>query len=368
MNRRTLSAPLLLALVLVAAVWAAGCVWSFEEQRTFAHRLGFHVDWLLPTVADGLPVAMAAVAFAAAVNGRAATAARLGTLLAVGGSVASNALNAATRTHGDRTTIVVAAAIPVLAGIAFEVLLGELRKQVLHRRGLATPAPIPTLRPVRLVLSPRTAWTEWRTAVLLATAPGSRPSTPDTHVPAEATPGWDALPVHPTLPSGTSVPALPGSHPDAVREVTGKRSRLALPPPVAAAGQDSVDVAERLEREALAAGRRGTTTDAVRRALHVRYDAARDALHAARARIAAQDSHEQQAPTDPATPPADDVPASVTSTDNEHQDHADEHVPPAGAGDVARRFVVVPPAAVDHDADVDEDQEQGDAVRVAVPV
>ncbi|WP_322778796.1 DUF2637 domain-containing protein [Frankia sp. Cas4] len=175
--RRTLSGPLLLALVLVAGVWAAGAVWSFKEQSEFAHRLGFTIDWLLPAVADGLPVAMGAVAFSAAVDGRPATAARLGTALAVGGSVASNGLNAWSRTGGDLKTVIVACAVPTLAGIAFEVLLGELRKQVLSARGEISRRtrlePVPPLRPIRVLLDPVREIGQWRRHVLAVTDPAA---------------------------------------------------------------------------------------------------------------------------------------------------------------------------------------------------
>ncbi len=175
--RRTLSGPLLLALVLVAGVWAAGAVWSFKEQSEFAHRLGFTIDWLLPAVADGLPVAMGAVAFSAAVDGRPATAARLGTALAVGGSVASNGLNAWSRTGGDLKTVIVACAVPTLAGIAFEVLLGELRKQVLSTRGEISHRirlePMPPLRPIRVLLDPVREIGQWRRHVLAVTDPAA---------------------------------------------------------------------------------------------------------------------------------------------------------------------------------------------------
>lgn len=174
---RDMPVPLLIALVLVAAVWAAGAVWSFDHQTRFALALGFHPPQLLPLVCDGLPVAMAAVAFAAAVDGRPATAARLGTALAVAGSSVSNGMYAHRRSDGDLTTVIVAVAIPVMAAVAFEVLLGELRKQVLQARGRPAPAPIPPLRPIRVALDPFRELGQWRRHVLTVTDPAVDPET-----------------------------------------------------------------------------------------------------------------------------------------------------------------------------------------------
>ena len=87
-------APVIIALIVVALVWIAGAIWSFEHQTKFAASLGFNFPQLLPSVADGLPIALAATAFAAALDGRPAMAARLGTALAVAGSAASNGIYA----------------------------------------------------------------------------------------------------------------------------------------------------------------------------------------------------------------------------------------------------------------------------------
>ncbi|WP_239382562.1 DUF2637 domain-containing protein, partial [Frankia sp. CIT1] len=66
-GKRSVAWPLIVSLVLIAGVWAAGAVWSYDHQSHFAQSLGFHHGYLLPAVADGLPVAMAAVAFSAVV-------------------------------------------------------------------------------------------------------------------------------------------------------------------------------------------------------------------------------------------------------------------------------------------------------------
>ena len=167
--------PLGFALSMVAAVWALGCVWSFTEQTAFARAKGFADPALLPLVIDGLAVSMAAVAFAASLDGRPALAARLGTALAVTASAASNGLWAAERSSvaasgPDLPTVVVGAGIPLAANIAFEVLLAELRRQVQRRRGLPAPAPLPTLRVARLLLAPASTFRTWRCEVLEVTA------------------------------------------------------------------------------------------------------------------------------------------------------------------------------------------------------
>jgi hypothetical protein len=163
--------PLALALAAVAGVWLAGCVWSFEEQTAFATAKGFAVPELLPLVLDGLAVSLAGVAYAAALDGRAAVQARAMTACAVAASSASNGAWAWTRTSADVGAVVLAAGVPVAANVAFEVLLGELRRQVHRRRGLPAPVAVPWPRPVRLALAPVLAWREWRDAVLTLTAP-----------------------------------------------------------------------------------------------------------------------------------------------------------------------------------------------------
>ena len=173
-SKRSMSAPLVISLLLIASVWAAGAVWSFDHQKRFARALGFHHDYLLPAVADGLPVAMAAVAFSASLDGRGATAARLGTALTITGSAISNGMYAWRRSH-DLTTVVVALAIPVMAAVAFEVLLGELRKSVMQARGVTPPVPVPHLRPIRVLLDPRREIAQWRRHVLTVTDPAADP-------------------------------------------------------------------------------------------------------------------------------------------------------------------------------------------------
>lgn len=175
--------PLGLALSAVTAVWAFGAVWSFTEQSAFARAKGFSDPALLPLVLDGLAVAMAGVAFAASLDARPAVGARLGTALAVASQSTSNGLWAAERSTGptgpDWTTVAIGAGIPIAANIAFEVLLGELRRQVQRRRGLPAPAALPSLRLVRLLLDLPTAFREWRTEVLALTSPAApRPPQP----------------------------------------------------------------------------------------------------------------------------------------------------------------------------------------------
>ena len=146
-----------------------GCVWSFREQALFAQVKGFHLPWLLPAVIDGLAIALACVAYAASLDGRPGVVARLGTAVAVAASAASNATFAWQRS-GDPTTVVIAAGVPVAANLAFEVLLHELRRQVLRRRGLPAPAAVPYPRLIRVVLAPCSTLRQWRRLVLDLTA------------------------------------------------------------------------------------------------------------------------------------------------------------------------------------------------------
>lgn len=161
--------PMALALAVVAIVWVGGCVWSFEEQTSFATFKGFHLPWLLPLVIDGLAIAMAAVAFAAALDSRPAVFARLGIAFSVALSATSNASWAWERSKGDPGTIALAIVVPVLANLAFEVLLSESRRQVLRRRGQPAPVSLPYPRLARLLLSPFSTFLQWRRLVLDAT-------------------------------------------------------------------------------------------------------------------------------------------------------------------------------------------------------
>ncbi|MEU1810921.1 DUF2637 domain-containing protein [Micromonospora aurantiaca (nom. illeg.)] len=165
-------APTVIALALIAAVWVCGAVWSFEEQTRLAQQLGFEIPELLPLTLDGLAVAMAAVAFAASLDARPAVYARLITAVAIGASAASNASAAWRRSAGDEQTVVIAAGVAVAAMFAFEVLLGEVRRQVLRHRGQPGPVAIVYPRLVRLFLSPWPTFTSWRRLVLDATDPG----------------------------------------------------------------------------------------------------------------------------------------------------------------------------------------------------
>ena len=172
--------PLTLALLAVAGVWLAGAVWSFEEQTRYAASRGFTLPWLLPLVLDGLAVSLAGVAYAAALDGRPAVQARVMTAVAVIASAASNGAWAWTRTAAasptgvpDPGAVVLAVGVPVASILAFEVLLGELRRQVHRRRGQPAPVAVPAPRLVRLVLSPWGTFRQWRATVLAVTAPAT---------------------------------------------------------------------------------------------------------------------------------------------------------------------------------------------------
>jgi hypothetical protein len=187
--------PLSLALVAVGLVWLGGAVWSLEEQTAFARSLGFALPVLLPLVLDGMAIAMAAVAFAAGLDARPAVLARLGTVAAVVCSAASNGSWAWTRTAGDVQTITLAAGVPVVANAAFEVLLAEVRRQVLRRRGQPGPVAITYPRLIRLVLAPVQTTLVWRRLVLAATDPAAaypRQTRPDRLMLATAQAGQPA--------------------------------------------------------------------------------------------------------------------------------------------------------------------------------
>lgn len=185
MNRRLLAhLPVGIALTLIAGVWLAGAVWSFEEQTHYAQANGFTTPELLPLVLDGMAVAMAAVSWAASLDARPAVFARLVTAVAIAASSASNGAWAWTRSAGDVQTIVLAAGVPVVAMLAFEVLLSEVRRQVLRRRGQPGPVAVAPPRLIRVALAPWSTLTAWRRLVLDATDPRKSFATQPVDAPA----------------------------------------------------------------------------------------------------------------------------------------------------------------------------------------
>jgi len=188
---RVISPVMALALTGVLVVVVAGDVWSFREQTDLARDLAFDIPWLLPVVLDGLAAALAAVAFAASLDGRPALGARLGTALAVTASAASNlaaaALRLGTESPRDRIALAIAAGIPVAANLAWEVILGELRRQVMRRRGLPAPVPVPWPRVVRVILAPVSTVRSWRRVVLGLTDPAGGHVTGDPVTPRVVT-------------------------------------------------------------------------------------------------------------------------------------------------------------------------------------
>lgn len=203
--------PLGLALAAVGLVWLGGAVWSFEEQTAFAQSKAFAIPELLPLVLDGMAIAMAAVAFAASLDARPAVLARLGTLTAVVCSAASNGSWAWTRTGGDTQTITLAAGVPVVANLAFEVLLAEVRRQVLRRRGQPGPVAITYPRLIRIVLAPVQTTRVWRRLVLAATDPATAYPVQQTGPanPAAARPAVQAPQTRPAAVTAAGRPALP---------------------------------------------------------------------------------------------------------------------------------------------------------------
>jgi hypothetical protein len=170
--------PMRTALLAVGVVWVFGCAWSFQEQSAFAASRGFAFPHLLPLVIDGFAVAAAGVSWAASLDARAAVPARLATLIAVGGSAASNGTWAWLRTTHvtaqgaahDVVTVVLGVAVPIAANLAFEVLLSELRRQVQRRRGMPALVVVPYPRLVRVALAPVSTFRVWRALVLELTA------------------------------------------------------------------------------------------------------------------------------------------------------------------------------------------------------
>lgn len=170
-SRFTANLPLRLALLGVGAVWLLGCLWSFREQTALAAASGFETPWVLPLLVDGFAASCAGVAYAASLDGRAAVAARAMTALAVACSASSNGLWAWERSQGYLPTVTLAVGVPLVANLAFEVLLGERRRVVKRRRGLPAPKPVEPPRLVRLALSPLREFWAWRRRTLARTAP-----------------------------------------------------------------------------------------------------------------------------------------------------------------------------------------------------
>lgn len=161
-------AAITISLLCIALVWLAGCVWSFEEQSGYATLKGFRIPWLLPLVLDGLAFSLAAVAFAASLDGRPALFARVATVVAVASSATSNGAFAWQRSGGDIGTLALAAGVPVAANLAFEVLLVEIRKQVMRSRGVPARVSLPYPRWQQMFLSPFKTFAQWRRLVLAA--------------------------------------------------------------------------------------------------------------------------------------------------------------------------------------------------------
>ncbi|MEV7267037.1 DUF2637 domain-containing protein [Micromonospora aurantiaca] len=185
-RRWTSHIPLGIALLLIAGVWVAGAIWSFDEQTRYARAKGFDIPQLLALVLDGMAVAMAAVSWAASLDARPAVFARLVTAVAITASSASNGAWAWTRSDGDEQTIILASAVPVLAMLAFEVLLSEVRRQVLRRRGQPGPVAVAPPRLIRVALAPVSTLRDWRRLVLEATDPAKSFVTQPGDAPAAA--------------------------------------------------------------------------------------------------------------------------------------------------------------------------------------
>lgn len=239
------------ALAGVASVWSLAAWWSFAEQTRGADHLGFAHPAVLPWTLDGLAFSLALVALAAALDGRPAPLARLGVLVALTGSVWANRLGVQLRSPGGHATddaVRMAAVAPLSAFVAFEVILAAIRRLVMRWRGLPAPTPIPTLRPVRVLLAPLHSVREWRAAVLAVTTPltadgraATAPAGPDSAGPVTP-PDWAsgdhvdaAAGSSSTPPSADSLPAaVDGGRVDAPAGV-----RPPTPGPSAERGADA---------------------------------------------------------------------------------------------------------------------------------
>lgn len=170
------------AIALSAMVWLAVSIMNFEEQARWARAAEMPSPELLPLAFDGMYVSLAVVALVASLDGRAAIPARMGTLLAVVASSAVSGNAAYLRTTVDDPnsyapndmiyrvdTVIIVAAMPWIALVAFEVALIEVRRRVQKARGRKSPAPIPFPRAVRWLLAPLSTSTAWRRVVLSVT-------------------------------------------------------------------------------------------------------------------------------------------------------------------------------------------------------
>ncbi|PWR08553.1 hypothetical protein DKT68_15160 [Micromonospora acroterricola] len=278
--------PIGIALTLIAGVWLAGAVWSFEEQTHYAKANGFTTPQLLPLVLDGMAVAMAAVSWAASLDARPAVFARLVTAVAITASSASNGAWAWTRSDGDEQTIVLAAAVPVLAMLAFEVLLSEVRRQVLRRRGQPGPVVVMPPRLIRVALAPWSTLRDWRRLVLDATdprksfAPVAQPDRAPAvkvaaHVPAQPV----AQPAQPPRAPEVEPPRMPARvQLPQVAQAPARRGHVVLRTPTEPVTEPSADEREAALERAVARVRGGETKRAAARAEGVPDSTLRDRL------------------------------------------------------------------------------------------
>jgi hypothetical protein len=221
-----------LAVGLVAALWATGCVWLFAEQARFAAHLGFAVPQVFPVIIDGGAFVSALLAYAVSLSGRTAGGSRLFSAAATVLSAAANGAGAWFRSH-DATAVVVAALVPLVLIWAFHLILAEIRLRVRIRRGLPADKAPPALRPVRVLFAGRLAFYEWRAAGLAVTDPlpplpppqpsddpTGRPATTDSDLKTAATGAAPTSTITAAASTGTTVvaavdrPAVAAAGPD----------------------------------------------------------------------------------------------------------------------------------------------------------
>ena len=262
--------------------------------------------------------------------------------------------------------MVVGVAVPVLAAIAFEVALGEIRCQVQLRRGEIHRKPkrperaaMPELRPIRVLLDPFREFSTWRRTVLAVTDPSIDPATREaitrlissirTEQAAAALPGGPASALPGAAPEGSGerfeaphpnqAAALPPATSAQRRPAERAAARRPAAKPAVQAGDGPEERASLVERARVAdaAARERTGRPLPYReapsVLGVRYATAREALDAARARP--QPDAEAARPAASAfeeTASGSGVPRARAVLDARLGEHA---VPAQGSGELA---------------------------------
>jgi hypothetical protein len=168
------------AFAVVGTVWVQTGIWSFAQQTDSARAHGFDHPAVLFWASDGLMVAGALVALAAALDNRSAPGARLAVALGISLSAWFNAAGTLTRlgglAHTPTDALGMAVGVPLVSFVALELLLRAVRGIVRRWRGLPAPVAVPGLRLGRLLLGGAGEFRDWRTMYLTATRPDAVPA------------------------------------------------------------------------------------------------------------------------------------------------------------------------------------------------